>query len=267
MAGERIEADVLVAGGGVAGLTAAAAFAAEGFRVVCVDPVPPPTSAEAEGSDLRSTAFLMPAVALLGRAGLWERLAPQAAPLRVMRIADAEGGRLREVADFAANEIGQDAFGFNLPNWLLRREMVARLGELPGASFRAGVAVDRVVPRTDAALATLSDGTPVRAALVVAADGRDSGLREALGIGARRWGYGQKALVFAVTHPLPHGDVSTEIHLSGGPFTPRPLARSRRAACVRRGLDGGGAGRRRARGAAGRGVRGPPERPRLRDPR
>ena len=51
-------ADVLVAGGGVAGLTAAAAFAAAGFRVVCVDPVPPVTSAEAEGSDLRSTAFL-----------------------------------------------------------------------------------------------------------------------------------------------------------------------------------------------------------------
>ena len=53
---------MLVAGGGVAGLTAAAAFAAAGFRVLCVDPVPPVTSAEAEGSDLRSTAFLLPAV-------------------------------------------------------------------------------------------------------------------------------------------------------------------------------------------------------------
>jgi 2-octaprenyl-6-methoxyphenol hydroxylase len=219
----RIETDVLVAGGGVAGLAAAAAFAAEGFRVLCVDPVPPPASAEAEGSDLRSTAFLMPAVGLLQRAGLWERLAPQAAALRVMRIADAEGGRLREVADFRAEEIGQEAFGFNLPNWLLRREMVARLGELPGASFRGGAGVTRVVPRTQSALAVLSDGTPVRAALVVAADGRDSGLREAMGIGARRWGYGQKALVFSVTHAVPHGDVSTEIHLSGGPFTLVPL--------------------------------------------
>src|SRR4051812_862229 len=120
----RIETDVLVAGGGVAGLAAAAAFAAEGFRVLCIDPVPPPASAEAEGSDLRSTAFLMPAVDLLRRAGLWERLAPQAAPLRVMRIADAEGGRLREVVDFAAAEVGQEVFGYNLPNWLLRREMV-----------------------------------------------------------------------------------------------------------------------------------------------
>ena len=94
----RIEADVLVAGGGVAGLTAAAAFAAAGFRVVCVDPVPPVTSAEAEGSDLRSTAFLMPAVALLRRAGLWDQLAAEAAPLRVMRIADAGGAESRSSA-------------------------------------------------------------------------------------------------------------------------------------------------------------------------
>ena len=50
---ERVSVDVLVAGGGVAGLAAAAAFASAGFSVVGVDPVPPVTSAEAEGSDLR----------------------------------------------------------------------------------------------------------------------------------------------------------------------------------------------------------------------
>ena len=223
---ERIETDILVAGGGVAGLTATAVLAAEGFRVICVDPVVPVTSVDQEGADLRSTAFLMPAVALLDRAGLWPRLAPQAAALRVMRIADAGGpeGIVRETADFEAREIGAEAFGWNLPNWLLRREMVARLEEMPGAELRAGVRVERVTPRTDAALATLSDGAQVRAALVVAADGRDSALREGMGIAVRRWGYGQKALVFTVAHAPPHDGVSTEIHRSGGPFTLVPLA-------------------------------------------
>ncbi len=222
---ERIETDVLVAGGGVAGLTAAAAFATAGFGVICVDPVPPVTSAEAEGSDLRSTAFLMPAVDLLQRAGIWQRLAPEAAALRVMRIADAGGaeGVIRETADFEAEELGARVFGWNLPNWLLRREMVARLDELPGAALRAGVRVERVTPRTEAALVALSDGSLVRAALVVAADGRDSAVREGLGIGVRRWGYGQKAVVFSVAHELPHDGVSTEIHRSGGPFTLVPL--------------------------------------------
>ena len=39
----------------------------------------------------------------------------------------------------------------------------------------------------------------------------------------RRWGYGQKAVVFTVTHDAPHDGVSTEIHRSGGPFTLVPL--------------------------------------------
>jgi 2-octaprenyl-6-methoxyphenol hydroxylase len=222
---ERIDTDILVAGGGVAGLAATAAFASAGFRCICVDPVPPVVSAEAEGSDLRSTAFLMPAVRLLEQAGLWQRLAPYAAALRLMRIVDAGGadGAIRETADFVADEIGAPVFGYNLPNWLLRREMVGRIAELDDARLLAPAALQRITPRTDAALVALSTGAQVRAALVVAADGRDSPVREQLGIGARRWGYGQKALVFTVTHTLPHDGVSTEIHRSGGPFTLVPL--------------------------------------------
>ena len=193
--------------------------------MLCVDPVPPVVSAEAEGSDLRSTAFLLPALELLDRAGLKARLEPFAAPLRVMRIVDAGGaeGVVRATADFRAEETGAELFGWNLPNWLLRREMVARLAELPAAELRAGVRVERVTPRSAGAIVALSGGEQARAALVIAADGRDSPLRRSLGIGARRWGYGQKALVFTVAHERPHEGVSTEIHRSGGPFTLVPL--------------------------------------------
>jgi 2-octaprenyl-6-methoxyphenol hydroxylase len=222
---DRIDTDVLVAGGGVAGLGAAAAFAAAGFAVACIDPVPPVADPGREGADLRSTAFLMPSVRLLERAGLWERLAPHAERLRVMRIVDAGGAapEVRASADFRAEEIGQEVFGFNLPNWLLRREMLDRLAEMPGAVLLLGAAVERVTPREREALVRLSDGGTARARLVVAADGRDSPVRTMLGIGARRWSYGQKALVFTVSHALPHDGISTEIHRSGGPFTLVPL--------------------------------------------
>jgi len=63
----------------------------------------------------------------------------------------------------------------------------------------------------------------VEARLLVAADGRNSPMRQALGIGVRTTRFGQKALAFAVTHPVPHDNVSTEIHRSGGPFTLVPL--------------------------------------------
>jgi len=222
----RDAVDVFISGGGIAGLTAAAGFASAGFRVAAVDPAPPVTEATAAGADLRTTAFLQPAREVLADAGLWERLAPQAAPLRVMRIADMGGGtgtRPRVLRDFVSDEISDMPFGWNLPNWLLRREMLARLEELPEADFRPGIATRDVLSRRHEALVTLSDGSRLSARLVIAADGRDSPLRRALGIRARRVRYGQRALVFSVSHPHPHEDISTELHQSGGPFTLIPL--------------------------------------------
>ena len=221
----RETTDILISGGGVAGLTAAAALGSAGFRVICVDPAPPVTEAGAEGADLRTTAFLPPSVGVLDRAGLWQRLLPHAAPLQIMRIIDAGGPDpvARLVKDFDASEISEAPFGWNLPNWLLRREMVARLAELPNVSFRPGLGFARMLTRESEALVTLTDGSQIVARLVVGADGRTSPVREALGISARTTRYGQKALAFAVAHDLPHGNVSTEVHRSGGPFTLVPL--------------------------------------------
>ena len=219
------QTDILISGGGIAGLTAAAAFASAGFSVQCVDPAPPITERDAAGSDLRTTAFLQPARALLDEAGLWERLAPHAAPLQIMRIVDA-GGEVPEpriVKDFNATDISDLPFGWNLPNWLLRREMLARLQEMDNVDLRLGTATTTLFTRTNEARVTLSDGSRTSARLVIAADGRNSPMREAAGIKVHTTRYGQKALAFAVTHPIPHENVSTEIHRSGGPFTLVPL--------------------------------------------
>jgi 2-octaprenyl-6-methoxyphenol hydroxylase len=217
--------DILISGGGVAGLTAAAAFGAAGHDVALVDPAPPVTTAEDPGADLRTTAFLAPSVDVLRAAGLWDRLAPHATALQVMRIIDAGGrdGIPRLSRDFDAGDVSDGPFGWNLPNWLLRREMVARLAELPNVTFRTGVGTAGVVTRDDGALVTLTDGNRVKARLLVGADGRGSTVRQAAGIGVRTWRYGQKALTFAVTHPVPHANISTEIHRTGGPFTLVPL--------------------------------------------
>jgi len=153
----RQTTDILISGGGVAGLTAAAAFGAAGFHVICVDPAAPVTNAEAEGADLRTTALLQPSLPVLQAAGLWARLEPFAAPLQIMRIIDA-GGPVpapRIIKDFNAADISDQPFGWNLPNWLLRREMVARLAELPNVDFRPGVATARVLTRQTQALVTL----------------------------------------------------------------------------------------------------------------
>lgn len=219
---ERTSTDIVIAGGGVAGLTAAAAFGTAGFHVTIIDPTPPVTTGDAAGSDLRTTAFLQPAQQFLEAAGLWPRLAPFATPLQVMRIVDI-GTKAHVTRDFNAADISDKPFGWNLPNWLLRREMVARLAELPNVDFRPGVGFARMLPRTAEAIVTLTDKTQISAKLVIGADGRNSAVRQAAGIGVKTMRYGQKALTFAVTHDAPHDNVSTEIHRSGGPFTLVPL--------------------------------------------
>lgn len=219
------QTDILISGGGVAGLTAAAAFGGAGFSVICVDPTPPVTERDRDGSDLRTTAFLQPARDFLDRIGLWERLAPHATPLQVMRIVDAGGETTepRVIHDFNATDISDLPFGWNLPNWLLRREMVAHLQQTGSVDFRPGTGTAQVLTREAEARVTLTDGTRVRAKLVIAADGRNSPVRAAAGIPIKTTRYGQKALAFAVTHDRPHDNVSTEIHRSGGPFTLVPL--------------------------------------------
>ncbi|MEM6564198.1 MAG: UbiH/UbiF family hydroxylase [Pseudomonadota bacterium] len=217
--------DVLVSGGGIAGLTAAAAFGSAGFDVVCVDPTTPVTDRSDTHADQRSTAMLQPAKDVLDAAGLWDRLAPHASALQVMRIVDAGGAvpEPRITCDFNASDVSDLPFGWNLPNWLLRREMAERLRELPNVDFRPGTATCSLFTRESEARVGLSDGARVRCRLVIAADGRDSSMRRAAGIRVSTTRYGQKALAFAVTHPIPHENISTEIHRTGGPFTLVPL--------------------------------------------
>lgn len=216
------ECDIFISGGGIAGLSAAGVFAAAGFSVICADPAPQITDPEAEAADQRSTAILAPGRALLAEAGLWTRLERHATPLEIMRLKDISGGR-DVTRDFEAADLDQDAFGWNFPNWLLRREILAGLAEMTGVTLLGGVGTTDMLTRDEAALVTLSDGTRLRARLVVAADGRGSPLRRIAGIETHVTRYGQKAVVFSVTHPIPHGNVSTEVHRSGGPFTLVPL--------------------------------------------
>ena len=217
--------DIVISGGGIAGLTATAAFAKAGFSVQCLDPTPPITERDTKGADMRTTAFLQPAQSLLESSGLWDRLSDHAAALQIMRIVDAGGEepKARIAKEFNAAEISEKPFGWNLPNWLLRREMIAHLTALPNVDLRLGTGTKTLFTREAEARVTLSDGSTSNCKLVVAADGRNSPMRDAAGISVRTTRYGQKALALAVTHPIPHENVSTEIHRTGGPFTLVPL--------------------------------------------
>lgn len=219
--------DVLVSGGGIAGLTAAYAFAQSGFKVVCVDPTPPVSSREDTGADLRTTAFLQPSQALLTEIGLWKLVEDHASPLDIMRIVDAGGAEVPPVArvakEFVAADVSDLPFGWNVPNYILRDTFASAVKSHENINFILGHRAEKLFTRLNEARVTLSNGEKFACKLVIAADGRQSTIREQAGISVNTSRFGQKAMAFAVSHAIPHQNVSTEIHRKGGPFTLVPL--------------------------------------------
>ncbi len=208
--------DIVISGGGPAGMMAALALGAAGWRSVLIGP-------ETDADDRRTTALMMPAIRFLGQIGVWDAIAPEAAPLASMRIVDATRRLIRSPAvTFRAGEIGEEAFGYNIPNAVLNAklaEAVAGSGNIrrittPAIEYR---------PNGDHVTVTLAGGDTLHARLLVAADGRNSAAREAAGIRARRWTYPQTAVVLSFAHTVDHQNVSTEFHTETGPFTQVPL--------------------------------------------
>jgi 2-octaprenyl-6-methoxyphenol hydroxylase len=209
-------ADVLIAGAGLAGLTAALGFARAGFEVVCCGAV------ERTGRG-RTVALLDQSVSFLKSLGLWPGLESQAAPLRGLRLIDDTGALFPpRPVEFLASEIGLDAFGWNIEN--------DRMGETLGARVADAAGVERILTGVAAydfgasvVQARLEDGRVIAAPLAIGADGRDSKARRNAGLEARVHRYPQSALTVRLSHRLPHRDFSTEFHTRGGPLTLVPL--------------------------------------------
>ncbi len=214
------EIDVLVAGNGPAGCAAALAFAAAGFKVALAGPA-------RRGADLRTTALMVPAVHLLERLGVWENIQPYAAPLKAMRIIDGTNRLLRApTVTFQAGEIGEAAFGWNMPNEALLGSLQAGLDENEQIQQVASSISSYDVENAHVT-AKLENGSWFRAKLVIGADGRSSKAREAAGIQVLSWTYPQTAMVLAFSHSRSHSGISTEFHTATGPFTLVPLPGNR----------------------------------------
>jgi 2-octaprenyl-6-methoxyphenol hydroxylase len=215
----RSDSDVLIAGAGLAGLTATYGMARAGFDVVCCG------AAERTGRG-RTVALLNQSVAFFKSFGLWADLEPRAAPLRSLRLIDDTGAFFPpRPVEFHAAEIGLDAFGWNIENDLMAEALAAKVAQIPGVE-RVPTGIEAYEFSAHAVRARLGDGREVAARLAIGADGRDSKARRAAGLAARVHRYPQTALTAHLTHRLPHDDFSTEFHTRGGPFTLIPLPAS-----------------------------------------
>ena len=222
------QADVVISGGGMVGLPLALALAQGGLKTVVVDAAPPAKVLEPL-FDGRVSALAYASVRMLRILGVWERLEPQAQPIREILVTDGAEGRPASPFSlhFDAEEIGADALGHIAENRHIRSALYGVVARQANLGLVAPASVRTLAVEAGHARVTLADGEEIQAPLVIAADGRESRLRGEMGIGVIGWSYPQTGIVATVEHERPHNGVAFEHFLPSGPFAILPMTGNR----------------------------------------
>lgn len=188
---------ILVAGAGPGGLVAALALQRVGWPVRVLERAPVLRAAGA-GLTLQANATRM-----LAALGLADAVRAVGEPLRVGRIENARGDTLGALA------MGEAAGRWGQPGVAVHRAALSGVLEaaLPPGTLRCGAGVASVEPGADEVTVRLDDGSAIRGAALVGADGIASTVREAVvpGQPIRYAGYTCWRGVAPVPRPLGDG--------------------------------------------------------------
>jgi 2-octaprenyl-6-methoxyphenol hydroxylase len=222
-----LETDTLIIGGGMVGMTLAAALGGLGVRVAVIEATMPDTQLAPE-FDGRASAIAAGSRTALETIGVWQHIGAAAQPIEEIRITD---GHSPLFLHFNPTMVENVALGHMVENRVLRRALLARLSKLPSVKMFSGRLVSDLRHSSEHVTACLDDGAEIQTPLVVATDGRNSKTRKAAGIGVRDWRYGQTAIVCTVAHERDHQGIAQEHFLPAGPFAILPMT-DRRSSIV-----------------------------------
>jgi ubiquinone biosynthesis UbiH/UbiF/VisC/COQ6 family hydroxylase len=212
-----MEVDVVIVGGGLAGLALGVALRSTRLTVSLVEGRAPTTS---EGWDARIYAVSPANARFLNGIGVWRHLdASRMAPVRAMEIYGDNGGRL----DFSAYDSGVGELAWIAEASLMQRELLESAKRQANLTLFCPAQPMALAFGAERATLRLADGRAISAKLVVAADGADSWTRQAAGIEVDFRPYQQHGLVANFACAKPHRDVAFQWFREDGVLAYLPL--------------------------------------------
>jgi 2-octaprenyl-6-methoxyphenol hydroxylase len=218
------DAELIIAGGGLNGMLLAIACAGAGLSTIVIDRQDP-AAMTTHRFDGRTSALAYGSRLVFDGIGLWPAIESEAEPIREIRVADDDSPLFLH---YDHRDLGGGApLGYIVENRVLRRALFDRAAILPSLKLLAPRAVGEMQASDTGAVVALQDGARLRTRLVAAADGQNSPLRRAAGIGTVEWRYRQTGIVTTVRHERPHDGIAVEHFLPAGPFAILPMTGNR----------------------------------------
>lgn len=202
-----MDSDVVIIGGGPAGLSLARSLADAPLRVTVIERQPEAAIA-APAYDGREIALTHRSIGTMKALGAWDLLPTE--EISALNEARVLNGASPFALSFETSGHGGGPLSLMVPNHRIREALYRTVADQPNLTLLAGTGVAAI--RTDARSAevTLEDGRILFARLLVAADSRFSRVREQLGIGAEINRLGRSMMVCRVRHEGDHQGVATE---------------------------------------------------------
>lgn len=224
-----MQQEVIIVGGGMVGLSLALMLAKANIAVKLLEAIQYPNYDDANlapyhsSFDARNSALSRRSVQIYQELGLWEALQEHAVPILEVHI--TEQGSFGK-ARLQAEQEKVESFGQVIENAWLGRVLLTQVRAEPLIELIDGVKVTSLTQDADMAYLEAQRGREVlklQSKLVIAADGRDSFCRKALGIGVDEHDYDQVAIVTTVQTSKPHNHVGFERFSPLGPLALLPL--------------------------------------------